>query len=142
MKDKIDKAVHSVTAGVVNYFGDNGQANTNTGSGQLAAGQGDHATASINNGPAVPLPELVAQIKAAFAADASFDADSREAIDAELERIETQLPKPAPNKGMIQRSVETLQELAKGGTAAHTIGGLLLQAYDQIGPFVQAAMGM
>jgi hypothetical protein len=135
VKEKIEQAVQSITApnGVVNlHYGDNGQQTTSTGkAAQLTIAQGDNATQSITNGPALLLPELLAQIKEAFAADPAFK-QQREEIEDEFQRIEGQLHKAEPKKNILKRSVESLQEIAKGGAAVQALGELLIKAYEQI----------
>ena len=135
VKEKIEQAVQSITApnGVVNlHYGDNGQQTTSTGkAAQLTIAQGDNATQSITNGPALLLPELLAQIKEAFAADPAFK-QQREEIEDEFQRIEGQLHKAQPKKNILKRSVESLQEIAKGGAAVQALGELLIKAYEQI----------
>jgi hypothetical protein len=135
VQKKIEQALHSITApnGVVNInYAENNQQTTSTGNAaQLNIAQGDNTTQSINGSEVSSLKELVTQIKEAFAAESIFD-NQREEISGELERIEVQLKKSEPKKGVVKSSIESLQDLAKesvGSVGAHVIFELLHQAY-------------
>jgi hypothetical protein len=92
-----------------NVTGNNAAANVATGNQNTQANQAEKP---------VSLPELVAQLKQAFA-DTAFDSH-REEIEHELGHIDIQLKKQEPKKSLLERSFDYLKELAikSAGTAA------------------------
>ena len=91
---------------------------------------GNNATQSVASPQARPLRELVDQFKLVIAQEPAFE-EHREEMEQEIERIEVQLQKPEPKKGIMKRAFESLQDLAvKGlGTATgHAMYELLKQA--------------
>lgn len=95
---------------------------------------GNNAMQSVTPTQAASLRELVEQLKPVIAQEPSFE-EHREEMEQEVERIEAQLQKPEPKKGIMKRAFESLQDLAvKGvGTATgHAVYELLKQAPDLI----------
>jgi|GEM_PF-4436661 len=110
--------------------GANAVQSVNTGHGaQINNASGSNITQSTSGGQATSLQELVEQLKQALAAEPQLDA-YREEIDHELQRIETQLKRPEPKRGILARSFEALRDLAKdgiGSVGGHAVFELLQQ---------------
>ncbi|MBJ6146024.1 MAG: hypothetical protein EOO61_01935 [Hymenobacter sp.] len=135
VNDTVSKALHphiTVTNGNVNYsLGDGAVQSANTGhNAQLNTASGETVTQATSTAQVASLQELTEQLKQAIARDSAFD-DHREEMSQEVERIEVQLQKPEPKKGIVKRAFESLQDLAvKGAGVAtgHAVYELLKQA--------------
>jgi hypothetical protein len=87
---------------------------------------GNNNTQSNQAGQVASLPELIELVKQALRSTA-FDSN-REEINDEVKRIEVQLEKPEPKKGIIKRAFDSLQDLAAdsaGAVGAHTVVELI-----------------
>jgi hypothetical protein len=131
--ETVSKALHSitVTGGNVNISHGSGAVQAaNSGDAAQLNTAGNDATQSVTPVQAATIHELVQQVKLAIAQDTVFDSH-REEMEQEMERIEVQLQKPEPKKGIIKRAVESLQELAVKGAGiatGHAVYELLKQA--------------
>ena len=101
---------------------------TNTGAGAQVNVASGHAMQQTV-GTTASLPDLVAQLRAAFAAEPRLAAYQDESAE-EFQRLETQLARPEVKKNLVGRSFEVLRDLAQeglGSVAGHAIFELLQQ---------------
>ena len=130
----IDKAMHSinVTNGVVNVsHGEASVQATNTGQGAINAATGSNISQTISSEQSTSLQDLIQQIEQIIADESAFN-NQREEMGEEIKRVNVQLKKEEPKKGIIKRSIESLTDLASeaaGVTAGHALFELLKHAH-------------
>lgn len=134
--ETVSKALNStvnIHGGNVNFSqGDGAVQAANSGDAAQLNTAGNNATQSITLTQVASLRELLEQLKPVIAQEPAFE-EHREEMEQEVQRIEVQLQKPEPKKGIIKRAFESLQELAvKGAGVAtgHAVYELLKQAPD------------
>lgn len=127
---------HGSIPNIATASGANSVQVTNTGAGaQLNVASGGTVQQMAAGQPAASLPDLIAQLRRAFAAEPKLAAHQEDA-EEEFNRLEAQLQRPEPKKSLLSRSFEVLRDLAKdgvGSVAGHAVFELLQQAPHLLG---------
>jgi DNA-binding MarR family transcriptional regulator len=111
---------------------------TNTGAGsQVNVASGSVVQQTVTGQLPVSLPDLVAQLRAAFATEPKL-ASFQEEAGEEFQRLEAQLQRPEPKKNLLALSFEVLRELAQdglGSVTGHAVFELLQHVPALLGAF-------
>jgi hypothetical protein len=135
VNDTVDKTMHSinVTNGTVNISNGNSSVQaTNNGQGAINAATGSGISQTISGEQKSSVQDLISQIEKIIADETIFN-NQREEMEEELKRVDVQLKREEPKKGIIKRSFESLKDLAAdaaGTTAGHAVFELIKQGLE------------